>query len=108
MEMSEPVEPDEEFNAGDKASVRRKKMASERLARERKALLESIMQFQQGRRWIKELLVACHCFQTSFSKNALEMAFAEGQRNIGLQLLADITASCPEQYVTMLQEKYDE
>ncbi len=108
MEMSEPVEPDEEFNAGDKASVKRKKMASERLAREKKALLESIMQFQQGRRWIKELLVACHCFQTSFSKNALEMAFAEGQRNIGLQLLADITASCPEQYVVMLQEKYDE
>ncbi len=102
------METPEPENLGDKASVKERENRTKRYAREKKALLETIMNYPAGRRWIKELLESCHCWHTSFSKNALEMAFQEGQRNIGLQLLADLTASCPEQYVTMLQEKNDE
>jgi hypothetical protein len=34
------------------------------------------------------------------------MAFAEGERNISLRLLADINRVCPDQYVMMLRERH--
>ena len=34
----------------------------------------------------------------------LEMAFAEGQKNLGYRVMADIGAICPEQYFLMMKE----
>jgi hypothetical protein len=34
------------------------------------------------------------------------MAFAEGERNVSLKLLADINRVCPDQYVLMLRERH--
>jgi hypothetical protein len=52
-----------------------------------------------------DLLEQCHVFQTSFSTNALSMAAAEGERNIGLILLGEIMAACPAEYVRMMEER---
>lgn len=61
----------------------------------------------QVRAWMFDLLAVCQMFQTSFSKSALEMAFNEGSRNVGLRLTADIMRVCPDNYVKMLREHKD-
>jgi hypothetical protein len=57
-----------------------------------------------GRAWLHSLLEACHVFATSHTANALNTAFAEGERNIGLLILNDVMAACPDQYVVMMKE----
>jgi hypothetical protein len=57
-----------------------------------------------GRAWVWGLLEACHVFATSHTANALNTAFAEGERNIGLRILNDVMAACPDQYVVMTRE----
>jgi hypothetical protein len=43
-------------------------------------------------------------FTTSYSSNPIRMAFLEGERNIGLRLVADIMSHCPRRYAEMMQE----
>jgi len=57
-----------------------------------------------GRQFMLAKLEACHIFSTSFSIDALQMAFNEGERNRGLDLLNDIMRHCPDQYVLMMRE----
>lgn len=38
----------------------------------------------------------------------MDMAFSEGERNVGLRLLAELTAASPELYLLMLKEVEDE
>lgn len=52
-----------------------------------------------------EVLEACHIFASSHTGNALNTAFAEGERNIGLRLLNGIMAAAPDQYVQMMRER---
>jgi hypothetical protein len=47
-------------------------------------------------------------FQTTFSIEALSMAFQEGERNIGLELLADLMAASPDMFIAMLREAQNE
>lgn len=74
----------------------------------RDEVVAEIMDTQKGRDWMHGLLTFTGLFETSFDKNALQMAKNEGERNIGLRLLADIHRVCPEQYVVMIQEKADD
>ena len=66
--------------------------------------LRLIMSQPNGRQFVWELLSRTKVFQSCFSTRALEMAFHEGERNIGLALLADLMRVCPGQYTTMAQE----
>lgn len=78
----------------------------ERLAREKEQNeLRWIMSTKQGRRFIHRLLSRAGVFQSSFNTNAAMMAFNEGNRNAGLQLLNDIMEACPERYTEMLAEQ---
>ena len=72
---------------------------------QRREIVNGIMSVGPGRRWICDLLETCHIFATSYSDVGLRMAFLEGQREIGIRLLMDIMASCPDQYVTMMRER---
>jgi hypothetical protein len=62
-----------------------------------------LMANKRGRRIIWRLLERTGVFRTSFRLNN-EMAFLEGQRNVGLILLDAIHAHCPDAYLTMLKE----
>lgn len=66
--------------------------------------LKWVMSNKRGRRFVARLLDRAGVWRSSFSTNALSMAFSEGQRNEGLRLLADITTRCPDRYQEMLQE----
>lgn len=63
-----------------------------------------VMSTPEGRRFTWRLLCECGIFRTSFNTNALSMAFAEGQRNIGLMLQARLAKAAPKMYQTMLEE----
>ena len=63
-----------------------------------------LMGNKRGRRIVWRLLEKTGVFRTSFRLNN-EMAFLEGQRNVGLIYLDAINANCPELYLTMLKEQ---
>ena len=66
--------------------------------------LKWLMSDKRGRRFVCGLLERAGVWRSSFNTNGLVMAFAEGSRNEGLRLLANVTAHCPERYADMLRE----
>ncbi|UOF81038.1 endopeptidase [Caudoviricetes sp.] len=78
----------------------------DRLEREtEEADVKWLMGSKRGRRIIWRLLDQAGVFRLSFNTNAMTMAFAEGNRNYGLRLLAMVHSLCPELYPTMLKEQ---
>lgn len=63
-----------------------------------------LMGSKRGRRIVWRLLDRAGVFRLSFNTNAMAMAFAEGSKNEGLRLLAQIHTLCPELYPTMVKE----
>lgn len=81
----------------------------EKLAREtEEADLKWLMGSKRGRRVVWRLLDRAGVFRLSFNTNAMQMAFAEGNRNEGLRTLAQIHALCPELYPVMVKEQVNE
>jgi len=67
--------------------------------------LKWLMSNKRGRRFVHRLLERAGVWRLSFNTNALSMAFAEGTRNEGLRLLAQLTEHCLDRYTEMLQEQ---
>ena len=65
-----------------------------------------LMGSKRGRRIVWRLLERTGVFRTSFTGNS-ETFFREGQRNVGLMLMAQIHEVCPDQYALMLKEQHD-
>lgn len=61
----------------------------------------------QGRRVVHDLLAAAGIWRTSFSPDPYTTAFNEGQRNVGLRLMAQIQKFTPAQYAIMIEEHKD-
>ena len=102
--MSEEHNEELPYDAGDPKAVRERNRVLKRVEASERTVIRQIMGSNEGRAWIFKLLSLCHVYQSTFSTNALTMACAEGERNIGLQLTADVIASCPERYLEMLKE----
>jgi hypothetical protein len=81
-------------------ATRKKRAAALELER---ADVAWLMSGRRGRRIVWRLLESAGVFATSFRADALSMAFAEGCRNEGLRLLAQVHA-LPE-YATMIAER---
>lgn len=82
-------------------------MTEDELAQER---LESsvILKTYEGRRMVWRILEQCGIYRTSFSSDAGEMAFREGQRSVGLWVLAEIVfTSGPDMFSMMAREAED-
>jgi hypothetical protein len=98
---------EEEYDAGNVEHVRERIAVSKRRSASNRAVIRSIMSSNEGRDWIYNLLQNCHVYSSSFSGNALTMAYAEGERNIGLRLMAELVSATPERYLEMLAEHGD-
>ena len=85
-------------------SVRAKEKAARQADRTRGEVIIAFMSQPTGRSYIWEQLTLCHVFSTSFNRDALAMAFSEGERNYGLRLLDDILQWCPDQFILMMRE----
>jgi len=66
--------------------------------------LEWVMSDGRGRRVVWRLLEQAGVFRLSYTGDALSTAFHEGQRNIGLRLMADCLEAAPEKYTLMQTE----
>lgn len=58
----------------------------------------------RGRRLVWRWLGDGGIFRPSFTGDALQTAFREGERNRALALLADVMQCCPEQWIRMQAE----
>ena len=90
-------------NAADEKRVKEKGELEKRRADRDAADFTGIMSTESGRRFVWRMLTACHIYESSFTGNNTTF-FNEGERNIGLMLMADINSHCPEMYIKMLQE----
>jgi hypothetical protein len=63
-----------------------------------------LMGRKQGRRIVWRQLERAGVFKLSFNTNAMQMAFAEGNRNEGLRVLDLIHRLTPELYPVMVKE----
>lgn len=88
----------EKHRAGTDQKVRQERETEE-------ADIRWLMSSKRGRRIIWRHLDRAGVFRLSFNTNAMQMAFAEGNRNEGLRVLAQVHALCPELYPQMLKEQ---
>src|SRR5215467_1326033 len=93
------------YDAGNRKDVRTLEKQAKLEETQRREIISGIMSVAPGRRWMCDLLEHCHIFSTSYSDVAHRMAFMEGQREVGILLLTDIMASCPDNYVLMMGER---
>lgn len=96
-----------EYNAADTKSIRKAAKAARVAEAERQGVVLNLMSSPAGRSYIHDHLTRCHVFSSSFSASSLGMAFSEGERNIGLQILNDVMQFAPDQYVQMMREAND-
>lgn len=89
----------------DQSAVEERKKALELRALQTKRVIAEIMENPHGRNFMWDLLEQTHMLSTSFSSDAMTMAFREGERNFGLQLWARIQEASPARLTTMLAEK---
>ena len=63
-----------------------------------------LMSEKSGRRFMWRMLESAGIYRQSFAFDNAVTAFNEGQRSIGLMLLAKINLACPERYLDMQKE----
>ncbi len=100
MEDFDPLDTEEQELAAANADAMRK-LAQQQQDEDFRWLMSD----QRGRRIVWRLLSDAGVFHTSFNPEALTMAFKEGQRTAGLQLLAQVHRLCPDLYTTMMKEQ---
>ncbi len=93
-----------EYDASERRHVKALARAAKLAARNRQEFLGHVMSLRNGREWLHDLLVFCNVFSISHTGNALNTAFNEGHRDVGLYILADIMKFCPDNYVVMMRE----
>lgn len=69
--------------------------------------VQFVMNSREGRRFIWRLLERAGVFRTSFTGNANQTAFNEGQRNQGLVTFNEVMTVCPDLYLKMAGEAED-
>jgi hypothetical protein len=94
-----------DYNAAERFHVRQAKRDVRLVERQEREFIANLMSTPAGRAWMCRILTKCHVFTSSYTNSALNTAFAEGERNIGLQHLNEIMAACPDQYVIMMREE---
>ena len=94
------------YDAGDPEHVQRAKRRLGRLAKARRDFIaQSLMGTRAGRAYVWELLTFCHVFRTSIvAGDPYGTHVQEGERNVGLKLLADVNEAAPEAYRVMVEE----
>lgn len=92
--------------------TRKIRKAHAKLQREQKIrdelAVQSLMSTPGGRAWMHDILVLTHVFVCSIGPDSHTTYFREGERNIGLYLLNQVMAACPEAYIQMMAEHNNE
>ena len=92
------------MNAADPVSVKTRNRRERRSRARELDDLRWVMADPKGRRIVWALLVKAGISRISFSSDALQMAFLEGSRNLGLMLQADVLEACADLYLLAMDE----
>ena len=85
--------------------IKEESRVRDRLSKENEeADIKWLMSNKWGRRILWRMLDRAGVFRLSFNTNAMQMAFAEGNRNEGLRTLTLIHSQSPELYPQMIKE----
>ena len=95
------------YNAADRKDIRKAEKAATVARAQRLQFIHTMMTSAEGRTFVYDFLLDGNVFRTTFSSDPLQMAFAEGNRNSALKLLADVMAACPDLYIIMTREAND-
>ncbi len=79
-----------EYNAAEVEQVKSRKEKIKTRDLQKKSALRGLMSNADGRMWMWDLLTLCGVYHSSFSNEALVMAFNEGRRDTGNRLIAEI------------------
>lgn len=96
------------YDAGNFEDVKQALKKHKLLEDTRETGLRQILSTAEGRAFLWYLLERCGVYQSSFSADALTMAFNEGRRDIGNFILAAIHHVNPVAYLTMTQEAQED
>jgi hypothetical protein len=105
--MSELHPADEQYDAGDERQVKQKARSAKARENIRAQVLRNIMASIDGREWMFYLLEICNIHDSNFASDAMLMAFWEGKRHVGMQIMKQLQIVCPEQYLQMMKEVRD-
>lgn len=94
-------------NAADPRAVREAEKREKNRARQRADAYKQLLDLPAGRLVLWDLLDGTNVFATTFDTNGARMAFNEGQRNVGLRVLATITDVRPDAFLLMQREAAD-
>lgn len=100
-----PDHSEKPYDASDPAQVNLRRRKAGRIAHDKRKYIATVMADKAGRAWIHELLAAAHVFQISYVPGDVNTTiFREGERNLGLRILKEVTDGAPEFYATMMEE----
>lgn len=91
----------------DKKNIEQKAAKERYTKKQELADLRLILDTKSGRRFIWKYLGICGVFRSSFTGNS-ETFFKEGQRNVGLQLMAEVHEADIEMYALMSKENAED
>lgn len=93
------------YNAADEKSVNEARKRAGRKKIEDLNIIKAMMDLLEGRKYLYELMEACHIFGNCFyGEEPNKTAFSLGERNVGLRVLAHIMESAPDLYTQMCKE----
>ena len=93
------------FDPNDQKQVQDRTRQAKDRQRESDEAIRAFMTLQSGRAWVWDHLSACGLYRTSARAGDAHMTyFNEGERNVGLRLLAQLQRVCPNHYATMTEE----
>lgn len=93
------------FDGSNRKQVREREKELKISEANRLAYTKRLMSDAPGRKWMFDLLLKCHIWQTPFAAGSPDTtAFRLGEQNLGLQVFADVMAAAPQEYVLMMNE----
>lgn len=96
------------FDAADQRQVQERARTAKDKAKDLDLALKAIMEHRQTRAWVWDLISACGLYRASVRAGDPHMTyFHEGERNVGLRLLAQLHRACPDLYAKMTEENSD-
>lgn len=90
----------------DRKAIKAAEKKSRQVDVQRGEVVKRTMATYEGREWVWTQLETAHVFRTVFHENPIIMAFTEGQRNSGLQLLADVMEFAPDRFTEAMREAH--
>ncbi len=96
------------MKANDPVSLKERERKDRQADKQLKTDLIDLLKLPAGRRVLWSYLAFCGIHREVFSTNALQMAFNDGRRSVGLKLEADIVSADPAALLSMMQAQIAE